>query len=285
MPKSIDASGDRKSDDDDEKSSEDDEYWVEKVLKRRRAIDYPDAKWEYFVKWHGWSSDDNTWEPDYHLDNAQKILGEFLQSLKKQRESNDESTSKRKATSHDEKTKSQRRKSSDPTSSQSKLQELREERRRKKQKKESRATKKAERVRHFSGSSSSGSSGTKRKAKKARSKLKNDDKAKSGFSRTLERASASTSVVSEEPKNSNPYRVEEFTEYASVGIANGLVVQKIWGLTPTGDGGAASLVTWRGSDNLELVPFTFLHRYYPRALFRYLVHNNFLRVSSSLDDD
>ena len=31
----------------------------------------------YFVKWKGWSEDENTWEPLESLDNAKELVEEF----------------------------------------------------------------------------------------------------------------------------------------------------------------------------------------------------------------
>ncbi|RWS22010.1 chromobox protein 1-like protein [Leptotrombidium deliense] len=48
--------------------------------KRRRG-----GKVEYLIKWQGWSHDDNTWEPEDHL-NCPDIMKEFEEDLKAKKE-------------------------------------------------------------------------------------------------------------------------------------------------------------------------------------------------------
>lgn len=59
-------------------SSSNEEYNVEKIL----DVKTKGNKTKYFVKWEGYSSDSNTWEPEENLSNCHKLLEDF----KKERE-------------------------------------------------------------------------------------------------------------------------------------------------------------------------------------------------------
>jgi len=50
-----------------------DEYLVEKILDKK----HEDGIWKYFIKWNGWPSDTNTWEPLAHLKGCEQMLAAF----------------------------------------------------------------------------------------------------------------------------------------------------------------------------------------------------------------
>lgn len=56
----------------DSSPEEEDEYEVEEIVEKRTKR----GKVEYFIKWKGWSHDDNTWEPKANLD-CKKIIEDF----------------------------------------------------------------------------------------------------------------------------------------------------------------------------------------------------------------
>ena len=67
-------------DDFDEDDMDDDEYEVEDVVGIRMSPADP-AVYEFSVKWVGYPSEANTWEPASNLSNAQELVKRFLDRL------------------------------------------------------------------------------------------------------------------------------------------------------------------------------------------------------------
>ena len=53
---------------------EDDIYNVEKILKKKRT---PDGEVHYLVKWEGYDSSENTWEPPENFSGCPHVLENF----------------------------------------------------------------------------------------------------------------------------------------------------------------------------------------------------------------
>jgi len=64
-------------------SEPEEDYEVEEIRDKRRG---EDGEWLYYVKWVGWESDTNTWEPVEHLDECKEKLEEFERRWRRRQE-------------------------------------------------------------------------------------------------------------------------------------------------------------------------------------------------------
>jgi len=68
-------------------SEPEEDYEVEEIRDKRRG---EDGEWLYYVKWVGWESDTNTWEPVQHLDECREKLLDFERRWRRKQEKKEE---------------------------------------------------------------------------------------------------------------------------------------------------------------------------------------------------
>lgn len=68
-------------------SEPEEDYEVEEIRDKQRA---DDGSWLYYVKWVGWESDTNTWEPKEHLQDCREKFVEFEAKWRRKQERKEE---------------------------------------------------------------------------------------------------------------------------------------------------------------------------------------------------
>ncbi|KIK04288.1 hypothetical protein K443DRAFT_130917 [Laccaria amethystina LaAM-08-1] len=65
----------------DESSDKEGDQSSSRRKKRKKKKEKSEAKWEYCVKWAGYDSEANSWEPQENLETCDRLLGSFWEHV------------------------------------------------------------------------------------------------------------------------------------------------------------------------------------------------------------
>ncbi|XP_030761403.1 chromobox protein homolog 5-like [Sitophilus oryzae] len=225
-------------------SESEEEYSVEKIIDRRVVK----GKVEYFLKWKGYSDEDNTWEPEENLD-CPDLIEEFEKNRKlnlakaskdKKRSRRDSDESEESTTSHDKSEKKKKRtKSPSPESDD-------EPKTRKSRGDNSDDEKKKD----DSDAEEKSKTKKKRSDSKPQSK-KDDDKRKLKEDAEKDSEEEVTSKDKKKKKGDSKDRLSKGSSKKS-GFDRGLDAEKIIGASDS-TGQLMFLMKWKGTDETDLV--------------------------------
>ncbi|CAL4194973.1 unnamed protein product, partial [Meganyctiphanes norvegica] len=231
--KEVEASGNEEEEDEEEE-----EYSVEKVVDKRTKK----GKVEYLLKWKGWPDEDNTWEPEEHLD-CPELIAAFEESRKKDLNKNEEKKkgeSSKKNKAKDDDNKKSKSKDDDVDSKKSKVKDN-DENKKGKNKDESDLKKSKDKKESSKDDSS-----------KKKHKSKEESFAKKDKDKDIEPTKKKSK---DEPakKKSKKSDTEVVDDDRPLGYDRGLEMEKILGATDA-NGELMFLVKWKNEEETDLVP-------------------------------
>ncbi|KAF7284165.1 chromobox protein homolog 1-like [Rhynchophorus ferrugineus] len=227
-------------------SESEEEYSVEKIIDRRVVK----GKVEYFLKWKGYSDEDNTWEPEENLD-CPDLIAEFEKnrkaeqaksSSKEKKRSRKDSNDSDESTSNEKSDKKKRRtKSPSPESDDGQKSE-----------KKTKSDSDDEKKKNDSGDEEKAK--IKKRKSESKPQSKKDDEKNKKSSKEEEEKDNDEEVTSKDKKKRKSESKEKSSKGSSKksGFDRGLEAEKIIGASDS-TGQLMFLMKWKGTDETDLV--------------------------------